>query len=86
MSGHSASTPPGEHRSETELGRDLACLRGHWGTAYRITWDKAFHATHIASGERLSASTARALHDRVRAHYSGHACGSAGRDDATCPG
>jgi hypothetical protein len=42
--------------------QDLAVLRRGWGDAYRITWDDGwFRATHIISGQAVSADNATEL-------------------------
>ena len=62
--------PVSEHPAEQpDLEQDLADLRYLWGGAYRITWQNRFHATHIASGETISADTATELHICLWDHF-----------------
>ena len=76
MPDRSASAPPGGAAAGT-TDADLARLRRAWGSAYRITWDEGFRATHIATGGRLRAATARELEDRIRGHYGNRASAGA---------
>lgn len=61
---------PGEQpaTSSPDADQDLADLRYFWGGCYRITWQGRFRATHIASGQTLSAENAAAMRALMLAH------------------
>jgi hypothetical protein len=53
------------------MNDELADLRHHWDTAYKISLDRGrWLAARRDTGETLTASTASELRERIRADYS----------------
>jgi len=54
-----------------QRANDLANLRYHWGSAYRISWQAGqFCAERLDNGARVRTSTASKLSAEIRTDYS----------------